>query len=156
MSQTIFTLILFLGGIFMYLVHLLTFESHVPNIYKLLGIILACIPVIGFIAYTIIFLFDVFSYQKDCFTLDYVNGAVIRDTWLNRILFNDVDWLSYDKRNEQKRIKALNAAKDKEVKEMKKAEEKRREKLIKGLYNQDSPYNPKLLKVEPIAPVVKQ
>ena len=161
MLQTIFTLFLFLGGVFMYLVHLLTFESRVSNIYKVLGIILAFIPAVGFIAYTIMYLYDVFNYQKDSFRWESDNKSVVRGLWINRLLFNDVDWDEYDAEKLRKKKEALQAAKEKAEREKEEAERRakelhiqrekeRRDKLVHGLSGTNPP------QLEPIEPVIEQ
>ena len=161
MLQTIFTLFLFLGGVFMYFIYLLSFELQVSNIHKVLGIILAFIPVVGFVFYTVTYLYNVFNYQKNNFRWKQNDKSIVRGLWINRILFNDVDWEEYDEIKLREKTEALQAAKEKA--ELKKAEierhanellaqrdKERRDKLIHGLSGTNPP------QLEPIEPVIEQ
>lgn len=161
MLQTIFTLFLFLGGVFMYLIYLLSFELQVSNIHKVLGIILACIPVVGFIFYTVTYLYNVFNYQKSDFRWKRHDKSIVRGLWINRLLFNDVDWEEYDEEKLREKKEALQVTKEKA--ELKKAEierhanellaqreKERRDKLIHGLSGTNPP------QLEPIEPVIEQ
>ena len=154
MLQTIFTLFLFLGGIFMYFVYLLTFELRISNIYKVLGIILACIPVAGFTAYMIAYLCSVFDYQKDNFEWENKGKSIVRDLWINRLLFNDVDWEEYDTKKALQKEKRIQAAKEKAERHAKElriqCEKERRDKLVQGLSGTNPP------QLEPIEPVIEQ
>ena len=150
MLQTIFTIILFFGGLFMYLLNLLTFESRIPNIYRVLGVILALIPAVGLISYTIMYLYDVFNYQKEGFYWKRrdKNTATVRGTRLNRALFNDIDWASYDEDKKAQREEELRIVKEKAEAAAKKAEDDRRSKLLEGLNNTGTTVQ--------IAPIVEQ
>ena len=97
MWQIILTLFAFLGGLLFYALDILTFKLRIPKIYILLGFLLALIPVVGLISYFVMYLYDIFNYQKDEFWYIKNNNALLRDTKLNRYLFDDVDWATYDR-----------------------------------------------------------
>ena len=97
MWQIILTIVAFFGGLFFYALDLLTFKVRVPKIYVLLGFLLALIPGVGVISYLIIYLYDLFNYQRDSFFHVRNDLALLRDTTINRYLFDDVDWATYDR-----------------------------------------------------------
>ena len=97
MWQIILTLVAFFGGLFFYALDILTFKVRVPKIYILLGFLLSLIPVVGFVSYLIMYLWDIFNYQKDGFWHIRNDHSLLRDTKVNRYLFDDVDWATYDR-----------------------------------------------------------
>ena len=97
MWQIILTLFAFLGGLLFYALYILTFKLRIPKIYILLGFLLALIPIVGLISYFVLYLYDLINYQKDEFWHIKNNISLLRDTKLNRYLFDDVDWATYDR-----------------------------------------------------------
>jgi len=68
-----------------------------PRIQKILLGILSLIPFIGAVAYFIITIVGIFDH---CHLSEYANNGdklPVRDTKLNRWLFNDLEWEKYDK-----------------------------------------------------------
>jgi len=96
MFSKILVLLAFFGGILFYLINLLTFEQRLPRIYSFLSFICSLIPLVGIVTFAVLYLYNVFNYQTCNFYTCYDSKAVVRDTKLNRFLFNDVDWEDYE------------------------------------------------------------
>lgn len=67
-----------------------------PRIGKIILGILSLIPFIGAVAYFIITIIGIFNH---CHLYEYANNGdkfPVRDTKLNRWLFDDIDWEKYD------------------------------------------------------------
>ena len=97
MFQIILSFIAFFGGIPLYLINLLTFEQRMPRIYRILAFICSLIPVVGLLTFSVLYLYNLFSYQTNRFYISDDSKSVVRDTKLNRFLFNDIDWAGYEK-----------------------------------------------------------
>ena len=97
MFQIVLSFIAFFGGIPLYLMNLLTFEQRMPRIYRILSFICSLIPVVGLLVFAVLYLYNLFSYQTNRFYISDDSKSVVRDTKLNRFLFNDIDWANYEK-----------------------------------------------------------
>lgn len=83
---------LFLFGLWYYFF----LVDDTPRIQKILLGILSLIPFIGAVAYFIIIITGIFDH---CHPSEYANNGDkfhVRDTKLNRWLFDDIDWEKYD------------------------------------------------------------
>lgn len=96
MISKILVLLAFFGGILFYLINLLTFEQRLPRIYSILSFVCSLVPLVGIVTFAILYLYNVFTHQTNSFYTCYNSKAVVRDTKLNRFLFNDVDWEDYE------------------------------------------------------------
>lgn len=96
MFQIILSFIAFFGGIPLYLMNLLTFEQRMPRIHVILSFICSLIPIIGLLVFAILYLYNLFNYQTNRFYISDASKSVVRDTKLNRFLFNDIDWVGYE------------------------------------------------------------
>lgn len=70
--------------------------ADAPRIVKIILGILSLIPFIGAVAYFIITIIGIFNH---CHLYEYANNGdkfPVRDTKLNRWLFDDLDWEKYD------------------------------------------------------------
>lgn len=97
MFQTILSLIVLFGGIPLYLINLLTFEQRMPRIFRVLSFICSLIPLVGILVFIVLYFYNLCHYQTDRFNLAFNDKVVVRDTKLNRFLFNDIDWQDYEK-----------------------------------------------------------
>jgi hypothetical protein len=104
MGQIITTIVLFGGGLIFYLFNTTLFDTTLFNrIGNILLFVGACIPVIGIILGAGCFFAYMVTYQK--FGFSYTKPIQVRDSKINRWLFNDIDWNDYDiqKRAKQER-----------------------------------------------------
>lgn len=139
MIQLVATLFAFFGGLLFWALDSLTFKTGSARIKKVIMFILACVPVVGCIAYGIIYINDCFNYQKWGF--HNTDGQTqVRDTWLNRVLFDDVAWSEVDERKQKERerkerekAEALAKKELENAKKQSKAEQKRQAKLMEGM-----------------------
>ena len=84
------------GLIFFGIVNYFFVMGNTPRIQKILLGILSLIPFIGAVAYFIIAIVGIFDH---CHLSEYANNGdkfPVRDTKLNRWLFDDIDWEKYD------------------------------------------------------------
>lgn len=99
--NTIITLILLFGGIFFFILDTMFFETKASNVKWILMCIGAFIPLIGLAIFGILFFFSIAHYEKDSSSYKnkdyYESNIYVKDTKLNRWLFNDVEWSSIDK-----------------------------------------------------------
>jgi hypothetical protein len=94
MNTTVILLLIF-GGILFFILDTMLFEMNVSNIIWIIMTIAAFIPVFGLISYGILFFCCIVHYEKDGTKYthkDYYNKIYVKDTKLNRWLFNDVEW----------------------------------------------------------------
>ena len=96
MAQIIFTIVCFFGGITLYIINNLMFKTFkINNGLRILLFLGALIPVAGLfiqLCYTIC----AYCVYPTCYFNSF-DDVRIRDTMLNRWIFNDVDWKEYDK-----------------------------------------------------------
>lgn len=89
------------GLIFFGIVNYFFVMEDTPRIQKILLGILSLVPFIGAVAYFIITIVGIFSHchPSECIYNSPCNGDKfpVRDTKLNRWLFDDLDWEKYDK-----------------------------------------------------------
>ena len=97
MFQIVLSFIAFFGVIPSYLMNLLTFEQRMPRIFRILAFVCSLIPVVGLLTFSVLYLYNLFSYQTNRFYIIDDSKSVVRDTKLNRFLFNDIDWAGYEK-----------------------------------------------------------
>lgn len=118
MWQFIITTVIFFGGIVLYIVNQLLFKTFKMNhATKVILFLCSLIPGLGLVIQFCYTLWASGHYQTwGFYSPDLVQ---IRDSKLNRWLFNDVKWDEYDKQKQS----------EKELEE----EKNRREKLVLGL-----------------------
>lgn len=96
--QLLITLLVFCGGPLFYLLNIVFFENRFKtNIGHILNFIIALIPGFGAIIALAYFIECVCKYER--YPLD-EEGICVRDTKLNRWLFNDVRWYVLDNHRE--------------------------------------------------------
>ena len=95
------------GGIVLYLISILMFESFKPRIVNLIFFGLACVPGLGLILMTGILLWQIFSHDRQPYLIDMDERCfcdiIVRRSKLNRWLFNDIDWKHWDNINAQQK-----------------------------------------------------
>lgn len=97
--NTAVILTLIFGGIFFFILDTMLFEMNESNIKWILMIIGAFIPIAGLVVYGLLFFYCISHYEKDAIRYNYkdtYNKIYVRDTKLNRWLFNDINWSSID------------------------------------------------------------
>ena len=97
-TEVILTLLSF-GGILFFILDAMLFDINQSNIKWILMCIVAFMPVLSLIAYGVSFFCCIFNYEKDGTKYthkDHYNKIYVRDTKLNRWLFNDVEWSYID------------------------------------------------------------
>lgn len=97
--NTAVILTLIFGGIFFFILDTMLFEMNESNIKWILMIIGAFIPIAGLVVYGLLFFYCISHYEKDGTKYrhkEYYNEVYVRDTKLNRLLFNDVEWSYID------------------------------------------------------------
>ena len=93
------TLIIIFGGILFFVLDTMMFEMKESNIKWILMCIGAFIPLLGLVVYGILFIFGIAHYETDGTKYthkDHYNRIYVKDTKLNRLLFNDVEWSFID------------------------------------------------------------
>lgn len=97
--NTAVILTLMLGGILFFILDAMFFEINESYIIWIIMIIAALTPGFGVFAYGLLFFYCTAYYEKDAMKYahkDHYNKIYVRDTKLNRWLFNDVDWSLLD------------------------------------------------------------
>lgn len=132
MTQFIITAVLFFGGILLYIINSFMFKTfkmnHATKVLLFLGSIIPGAGLIIQIGYSI---WAGSNYQTWGF---YSKGDVqVRDSWLNRWLFDDIRWNEYDEQKQREAERAREEAEARAAEQAKKAENERRAKLVQGL-----------------------
>lgn len=132
MWQFIITAVIFFGGIVMYIANQFMFKTFkMNNISKILLFLGSLIPGAGLVIQICYTMWASGHYQTWGF---YDKDLVqVRDSKLNRWLFDDVKWNEYD---EQKRLTAEREARE-AAERAAKEERERRAKLVAGLHKED-------------------
>lgn len=102
------TLFIIFGGILFFILDTMLFEMKENNIKWILMFIGALIPLVGLVVYGCLFFYCIGNYEKDVTKYthkDHYNKIYVKDTKLNRWLFNDVDWSSIDSMKKYKEEK---------------------------------------------------
>lgn len=102
MLVAIVNFLFFFGGILFYSLDLITFRStysSMPRILSILKFCVACIPVAGFVMTTSLYVVKICLHRKSANHEGEFLEPVVRNNALNRFLFNDVDWTTYDNKN---------------------------------------------------------
>jgi hypothetical protein len=97
--NTAVILTLIFGGILFFILDTMLFEMKESNIKWILMSIGAFIPIVGLVVYGILFFYCISHYEKDGTKYthkDHYNKIYVKDTKLNRWLFNDVEWSYID------------------------------------------------------------
>lgn len=97
--NTVVTLIIIFGGILFFLIDTLLFEMNESNIKWIVMIISSFVPLLGLVVYGLLFFYCISRYEKDGTKYthkDHYHNTYVKDTKLNRWLFNDVEWLYID------------------------------------------------------------
>jgi hypothetical protein len=103
--QLLITLLVFGGGPLFYLLNVVFFENRFKtNIGHILNFIIALIPGLGAVIAFAYFVECVCKYER--YPLD-KEGICVRDTKLNRWLFNDVQWYVLDNHREFQKEKEM-------------------------------------------------
>lgn len=93
------TLFIIFGGILFFILDTMLFEMKESNIKWILLCIGALIPLVGLVVYGILFFYCIGHYEKDATRYthkDTYHKIYVRDTKLNRWLFNDINWSLVD------------------------------------------------------------
>ena len=93
--NTAVTLLIIFGGILFFILDTMLFEMRESNIKWIIMAISAFIPLLGLIVYGVLFFFCITHYEKDGVRYthkDHYSKIYVKDTKLNRWLFNDVEW----------------------------------------------------------------
>lgn len=128
MWQFIITAVIFFGGIVLYIANQFMFKTFkMNNISKILLFLGALIPGAGLVIQFCYTLWASNHYQTwGFYDPDLVQ---VRDSKLNRWLFDDIKWNEYDEQKQREKEKAQQEAERKAAEE----EKKRRAKLVEGL-----------------------
>lgn len=97
--NTVVILTLIFGGILFFILDTMFFDMNESNIKWIIMTIAAFIPLLGLVVYALLFFYCTAYYEKDAMKYankDHYNKIYVRDTKLNRWLFNDVDWSLLD------------------------------------------------------------
>jgi len=97
--NTAVILILIFGGILFFILDTLFFDMNESNIKWIIMTIAAFIPLLGLVTYGVLLFFCISNYEKDWTKYthkDHYNKIYVKDTKLNRWLFNDVEWSYID------------------------------------------------------------
>lgn len=106
--NTAVILTLIFGGVFFFILDTMLFEMNESNIKWILMIIGAFIPLVGLVVYGLLFFYCISHYVKDGTKYrhkEYYNEVYVRDTKLNRWLFNDINWSYIDSMKNSKNEK---------------------------------------------------
>ena len=98
MNTAVILLIIF-GGILFFILDTILFEMKESNIKWILMCIGAFIPLVGLVVYGVLFFYCIAYYEKygTKYThKEHYNRIYVKDTKLNRWLFNDVEWSFID------------------------------------------------------------
>ena len=97
--NTVITLALIFGGILFFILNAMFFDMNESNIKWIIMGIVAFIPLLGVVAYGILFFYCTAYYEKNGTKYthkDHYDKIYVKDTKLNRWLFNDVEWSYID------------------------------------------------------------
>jgi hypothetical protein len=97
--NTAVILALIFGGILFFILNTMFFDMNESNIKWIIMAIAAFIPLLGLVVYGCLFFYCTAYYEKDATRYthkDHYNKIYVRDTKLNRWLFNDVEWSFID------------------------------------------------------------
>lgn len=87
------------GGILFFILDTMLFEMRESNIKWIIMILSSFVPLLGFVVYGLLFFYCISRYEKDGTKYthkDHYSKIYVRDTKLNRWLFNDVEWSFID------------------------------------------------------------
>jgi hypothetical protein len=104
--NTAVILTLIFGGILFFILDTMLFEINESNIKWIIMSIVAFIPIVGLVGYGISFFYCIANYEKDGTKYthkDHYRKTYVKDTKLNRWLFNDVEWSFIDAMNNSKK-----------------------------------------------------
>jgi Trk-type K+ transport system membrane component len=105
--NTIISLLIIFGGIFFFILDTMMFEMKESNVKWILMCIGAFVPLVGLVIYGLLFFYCIAYYEKDAVSYRYKNAnsnIYIKDTKLNRWLFNDVEWSLIDSMKNEGKI----------------------------------------------------
>lgn len=97
--NTAVTLLIIFGGILFFILDTMLFEMRESNIKLIIMTISAFIPLVGLVVYGVLFFYCIANYEKDGTKYthkDHYHKIYVKDTKLNRWLFNDVEWSFID------------------------------------------------------------
>lgn len=97
--NTAVILTLIFGGIFFFILNTMFFDMNESNIKWIIMTLASFIPLLGLVAYGILFFYCTAYYEKNGAKYthkDHYDKIYVRDTKLNRWLFNDVEWSFID------------------------------------------------------------
>lgn len=97
--NTVVILTLIFGGILFFILDTILFEMNESNIKWIIMGIVAFIPALGLMVYGVLFFYFIAHYEKDGTKYthkDHHHNIYVKDTKLNRWLFNDVEWSFID------------------------------------------------------------
>ena len=139
MWQFIITAVIFFGGIVMYIANQFMFKTFkMNNISKILLFLGSLIPGAGLVIQLCYTLWASGHYQTWGF---YDHDLVqVRDSKLNRWLFDDVKWNEYDEYKQREKERLQREAEQRAAEE----EQKRRAKLVEGLKMEESKNSEKI------------
>lgn len=98
MNTAVILLIIF-GGILFFILDTILFEMKESNIKWIIMFLSSFIPLLGLIVYGVLFFHCISRYETDATRYthkDTYNKIYVRDTKLNRWLFNDINWSFVD------------------------------------------------------------
>jgi hypothetical protein len=98
MNTAVILLIIF-GGILFFILDAMLFEMRESNIKWIIMILSSFVPLLGLVVYGLLFFYCISRYEKDGAKYthkDHYNKIYVKDTKLNRWLFNDVEWSFID------------------------------------------------------------
>jgi hypothetical protein len=96
---TVVILTLIFGGILLFILDIMFFDMNESNIKWIIMTIAAFIPVFGLVAYGLLLFYCITHYETDGTKYthkDHYDKIYVKDTKLNRWLFNDVEWSYID------------------------------------------------------------
>lgn len=97
--NTAIILTLIFGGILFFILDVMFFDMNESNIKWIIMTLSAFIPLLGLVVYGVLFFYCIANYEKNGTKYthkDHYNRIYVKDTKLNRWLFNDVDWSYID------------------------------------------------------------
>lgn len=107
--NTAITLLIIFGGIFFFILDTMMFEIKESNVKWILMCIGAFIPIVGLAIYALSFFYGIAYYEKEATSYRYnaKSNIYIKDTKLNRWLFNDVEWTLIDSMKNEGKIQKI-------------------------------------------------
>ena len=97
--NTAVILTLIFGGILFFILDVMLFDMNESNIKWIIMSIAAFIPLLGVVVYGLLLFYCIAHYEKDGTKYthkDHYDKIYVKDTKLNRWLFNDVEWSYID------------------------------------------------------------